>query len=110
MENCKECDAILQEYRIAYADFWEHASEQTRDACRALGELVRGTETDIRSVEGRLSTFQPMNAGQLNAAMVNTGIQYLGGSDPLKAAMLKKWQHQQATGHVVRLGIDPASL
>jgi len=42
--------------------------------------------------------------------MVNIGIQYLRGDDPLKASMLKKWQHQQATGHVVRLGIDPRSL
>jgi hypothetical protein len=45
MENsCEQCDAILLEYRIAYLDFWERASQETRDACKAVGELIGGSE------------------------------------------------------------------
>jgi hypothetical protein len=103
MQNCEECEAILRGYRIAYAEFWEQASEQTRDACRALAELLEGTGNGIQIDDGRLSKFQPMGADRLNAAIVNTGIRYLRGDDPLRAALLRKWQHQKATGHVVQL-------
>jgi hypothetical protein len=104
MENsCEQCDAILREYRIAYLDFWERASQETRDACKAVGELIGGSEVDLQRVEDRLPRFRPMTAQQLNIAAMKAGVRYLRGEDPLRHAMLKRWLHQQATGHFVHL-------
>jgi hypothetical protein len=105
MENCKECDAILQEYRMAYIDFLENASQETRDACKALGELIGGSAADMQSVEDRVPRFRPMSAEQLNAATVKAGMGYLRGDDRIRNAMLKKWQHQKATGHTAQLSL-----
>ena len=106
MENsCELCDAILREYRIAYLDFWERASEETRDACKAVGELIGGSEADLQRVEDRLPRFRPMTAQQLNIAAMKAGVRYsyIRREDPLRHAMLKRWLHQQATGHVVHI-------
>jgi hypothetical protein len=100
MENpCLECDVILREYRIAYLDFWERASQETRDACKALGELIGGSEADMQSVEDHLPRFRPMSGEQLNTAT----LRYFGGDDRIRDAILKKWLHQKATGHIVHL-------
>ena len=40
--SCEECEAITLEYRRAWLDFWLNASDETRDACRALWQLVAG--------------------------------------------------------------------
>lgn len=97
--SCHECEAILRDYRIAYLDFWERASQETRDACKALRELIGGSEADMQSVEDRLPWFRPMSAQQLNAA----NLKYFGGDERIRDAILKKWQHQKATGHIVHL-------
>jgi hypothetical protein len=101
--SCEKCDAILREYRIAYLDFWDRASQETRDACKALGELIGGSEADMQRVEDRLPRLRPMTAQQLNIATWKAGMGYLGGEDRIRDTMLKKWLHQKATGHVVRL-------
>jgi hypothetical protein len=88
--SCEECDAILRAHRIAYLDFWEKASPKTRDACRALGKLMEGSEADIQCVEENLPRFRSMSAEQLNTATLNAGLRYLRGEDPIKDAMLKK--------------------
>jgi hypothetical protein len=57
----------------------------------------------LQRVEDRLPRFRPMTADQLNFTAMKAGVRYLRREDPLKHAMLKKWLHQQATGHVVHL-------
>jgi hypothetical protein len=34
--SCAECESIALEYREACVAFWLNASEETRDACRAI--------------------------------------------------------------------------
>ncbi len=103
--SCEECDAILREYKIAYLDFWERASQETRDACKALRELIGGSEADMQSVEDHLPRFRPMSAEQLNTAALKVGVRYLRGEDRIGNAMLKKSLHQKATGHVGHLSV-----
>ena len=100
MENsCEQCNAILRECRIAYLDFWERASKETRDSCKALGKLIGGSEADMRVVEARLPRFRPMSAEKFNSATFS----YFPGEDRLRDAMLNKWRHQHATGHIVNI-------
>jgi hypothetical protein len=94
--SCKKCDAIFREYRIAYLDFRDRASQETRDACKALGELIGGLEADMQRVEDRLPRLRPMTAQQLNIATLKAGMGYLGGEDRVRDAMLKKWLRQKA--------------
>ena len=104
MDNsCEQCDAILRECRIAYLDFWERASQETRDACKALGRLIGGSESDMQTVEDLLPRFSPMCAEELNISTLKTGVRYLRGKDPFRDAMLKRWLHQQGTGHIVNI-------
>ena len=58
--SCEECAAITLEYRRAYLDFWLHASNETRDACRALAQLVAGgSEADVARTQELLTAPWP---------------------------------------------------
>ena len=93
---CEECQAIVMEYERACLDFWLNASEETRDACRAIRQLVTGgTEADVALAQQLLPSFKafrsPVNA---DAMMSYSGI------GPL---VYRKVQHEAKTGHYVRL-------
>jgi hypothetical protein len=38
--SCEVCKAIALKYKRAWLDFWLNASEQTRNGCRAIGQLL----------------------------------------------------------------------
>jgi hypothetical protein len=59
--SCDECEAIILEYRRACIEFWLNSSEETRDACRAIGQLVAGCrEADAAHAEELLRPFKPL--------------------------------------------------
>jgi hypothetical protein len=49
--RCRECEAIALEYKKACLDFWQNASEETREAWRVLRRLAGGTEDDVSRLE-----------------------------------------------------------
>jgi hypothetical protein len=58
--TCEECAAIVLEYERAYLEFWVNASEETREGCRAIGQLVTGgTEDDLARAHEVLRPFKP---------------------------------------------------
>ena len=119
--SCDECEAIILEYRRACIEFWLNSSDETRDACRAIGQLVAGCrEADAAHAEEVLRPFKPLTfeskmnrrAGLLEA--------YVGsGFDPLKAESVskgssriaelayRKLQHQFKSGHYVSFRFSP---
>jgi hypothetical protein len=102
---CEQCDAILREYQIAYLDFLESADQETREACQAVVRLLECSEAAMQSVEDILPRFHPMSAAELNTVAFKEGVRYWRGADRIKGAILKKWLHQKATGHVVNLRV-----
>ena len=93
---CEECQAILMEYEKACLDFWLNASEETRDACRAIRQLVTGgTEADVAHAQQLLPPFKtfesPVNA---DATM---------GPSRIGPLLYRKVQHEARTGHHVSL-------
>jgi hypothetical protein len=59
--SCDECEAIILEYRRACIEFWLNSSDETRDACRAIGQLVAGCrEADAAHAEELLRPFKPL--------------------------------------------------
>jgi hypothetical protein len=96
MQNsCKECDAIVREYRTACLDFWLGANQETRDACRSIVKLVEsGTEEDAVRVETHLRPFRPIYAARA---------EFYGGSTRIRDLIFRKIKHQSETGHYVNL-------
>jgi hypothetical protein len=99
--TCEECAAILLEYKRACFDFWLNASEETREGCRAIGQLVAGgTETDLARAQELLPPFKPFKP------YVNP---YAAMSPSRMAELIiRKYQHESKTGHYVSL--RPPSL
>jgi hypothetical protein len=99
--NCEECAAILLEYERTCLDFWLNASEETREGCRAIGQLVaRGTETDLARAQELLPAFRAFKP------YVNADARM----SPSRMASLwfRKFQHEARTGHY--LSLRPPSL
>lgn len=108
--SCNECEAIIVEYRRACIDFWLNASDETREACRAIGQLVAWCrEADADHAQELLRPFKPstfeskMNprAGLLEA--------YVGSGFDQRIAELayRKLQHQFKSGHYVSFRFSP---
>lgn len=94
--TCEECAAILVEYKRACLDFWMNASEETREGCRAIGQLVAGgTEADLAHARDVLPRFTPF------APYANPDARM----SPSRIAGLwfRRFQHQAKTGHYVPL-------
>ena len=93
---CEECQAIVMEYERACLDFWLNASEETRDACRAIRQLVTGgSEADVAHAQQLLPPFKafksPVNSdGRMGPSRIG----------PL---VYRKVQHEARTGHYVSL-------
>jgi hypothetical protein len=90
--SCEECAAIRLEYERVCLEFWEKASEETREGCRAIGQLVaRGTEADLARAHEMLPAFRPFQP-YVNpyASMSPSRMAELG---------LRKLKHEAKTGH-----------
>jgi hypothetical protein len=107
MESCRECEAILLEYRRAYRDFWLNASPETRKVYQSVANLIGGTEDDGVRLEGLVPPFRTVSAEQFFIEHRREGGPYLGTSDSerIRAVMGRKIQHQMATGHFVKFAI-----
>jgi hypothetical protein len=94
--TCEECAAILLEYERACLEFWLNASEETREGCRAIGQMITGgTEADVARAREVLPPFKPFTPyANADARM-----------SPSRMADLwvRKFQHAAKTGHYVRL-------
>jgi hypothetical protein len=121
--SCEECKAIALEYKRAWLDFWLNASEETRDGCRAIGQLFNGgSEADLARAQELLrpfksATFEP-NLNEpttLLEAYVGSVFDQVRGESVDKHSSLiselayRKLQHQFKSGHYVsfRLSLPP---
>ena len=111
MESCRECEAILLEYRRAYRDFWLNASPETRNLHQSVANLIEGTEDDVVRLEGLVPPFRTVSAEQLSIEHWREGGSYLGTSDSerIREMMGRKIKHQMATGHFVKFAIGEGS-
>jgi hypothetical protein len=112
MESCRECEAILLEYRRAYRDFWLNASPETRNVYKSVASLIGGTEEDVVRLEGLVTPFRTVSAEQLSTEYLREGCPYhLGTSDSkrIRDVIGRKIQHQMATGHFVKFAIGEGS-
>lgn len=97
--TCEECAAILLEYERACLEFWLNASEETREGCRAIRQMVAGgTEADLARAREILPPFKPFEP------YVNPYTEM----SPSRIALARKFQHEAKTGHYVSL--RPPSL
>ncbi len=94
--TCKECAAIRLEYQRACLEFWANASEETREGCRAIGQLVTGgTEDDLARAHEVLRPFKPFTAyANADARM---------SPSHMAGLWIRKFQHAAKTGHYVSL-------
>lgn len=91
--TCEECAAILLEYERACLDFWRNTSEEAREGCRAIGQLVtRGTEADLAHAHEVLPPFKPY--ANPDAFMSPSHMAGLG---------IRRLQHSAKTGHYLTL-------
>jgi hypothetical protein len=89
------------EYERACLDFWLNASEETRDACRAIRQLVAGgTEADVAHAHQLLSPFKAFKSPVNADAMMS--------SSRMGPLVYRKFQHEAKTGHYV--GLRPVGL
>ena len=111
MESCRECEAILLEYRRAYRDFWLNASPETRNLHQSVANLIGGTEDDVVRLEGLVPPFRTVSAEQVSIEYRREGGPYLGTSDSerIREVMGRKIKHQMATGHFVKFAIGEGS-
>jgi hypothetical protein len=103
MNSCRECEAILLEYRRAYADFWLNASPETRNVYQSVANLIGGTEEVVLRLEGLAPPFRIASADP-SMEHRSEGRPYLGtsGSERIREVMGSKIKHQMATGHFVK--------
>jgi hypothetical protein len=111
MDSCRECEAILLEYRRAYRDFWLNASPETRNVYQSVANLIGGTEEDVVHVEGLASPFRTLSAEQLSTEYQREAGRYMGTSDSkrIRDVIGRKIKHQMATGHFVQFVIAEGS-
>jgi hypothetical protein len=90
--TCEECAAIRLEYERACLEFWANASEEIREGCRAIGQLVAGgAEADLTRAHEVLPPFRPFEP------YVNP---YATMSPSCMAGLrTRKFQHEAKTGH-----------
>jgi hypothetical protein len=111
MESCRECEAILLEYRRAYRDFWLKASPETRNVYQSVANLIGGTEDDVVRLERLAPPFRIASAEHLSIEHRREGGPYLGtsGSERIRDVIGRKIKHQMATGHFVKFAIGEGS-
>ena len=119
--SCEECEAITLDYRRAYLDFWLNASDETREACRALWELVAGgSEADVARTQELLRPFKPATfelkrngrAAFLEAyagSAFDQGESVGKSSSRMQELAYRKLQHQLKSGHYVSFRPSPPS-
>jgi hypothetical protein len=109
--ECRECEAILLEYRRAYADFWLNASPETRNAFQSVARLIGGTEEDVLRLEVIAPPFPTLNTEHISMGDRRKGDPYLGtpGSEQIRNVIASKIKHQMATGHSVYFVIGEIS-
>jgi hypothetical protein len=94
--TCEECAAILLEYERAYLDFWRNASEETREGCRAIGQLLTGgTEADLDRAREVLPPFRPFTPYANPDARMSPS--------PMAGVAIRRLQHTAKTGHYLTL-------
>ena len=93
---CEECAAIVLEYERACIEFWANASEETREGCRAIGQMVAGgTEADLARASEVLRPFKPFTPyANADARM---------SPSRMAGLWVRKFQHAAKTGHYVSL-------
>jgi hypothetical protein len=107
MESCRECEAILLEYRRAYRDFWLNASPETRNLYQSVANLIGGAEEDVVRLEGLVPQFRTASAEQFPMDRWREGGPYGGtsGSERIRDVIGRKIKHQMASGHFVKFAI-----
>jgi hypothetical protein len=94
--TCEECAAIVLEYERACLEFWLNASEETREGCRAIGQMVAGgTEADVARASEVLRPFK------LFTPYVNADARM--SPSRMSGLWIRKFQHAAKTGHYVSL-------
>ncbi len=84
------------EYERACLDFWLNASEETRDACRAIRQLVAGgTEADVAHAHQLLAPFKAFKTPVNDDASMR--------ASRIGPLVYRKIQHEAKTGHHVSL-------
>jgi hypothetical protein len=111
MESCRECEAILLEYRRAYRDVWLNATPQTRNVYQSVAKLIGGTEDDVVRLEGLAPPFRTLSAEQFSIEHRREGGPNLGTSDSkrIRDVIGRKIRHQMTTGHFVKFAIGEGS-
>lgn len=111
MESCRECEAILLEYRRAYRDFWLNASPETRKVYQSVANIIGGTEEDVVRLEGVAPPFRTLTAEQFSTERWRQGGPYMGTSDSkrIRDVIGRKINHQRTTGHFVKFPIGEGS-
>jgi ribosomal protein L34E len=111
MESCRECEAILLEYRRAYRDFWLNATPEIRNVYQSVANLIGGTEEDVVRLEGLAPPFRTVSAEQFSVEHRREGGPYLGmsSSERIRDVIGRKIKHQMATGHFVKFAIGEGS-
>jgi hypothetical protein len=113
--SCEECEAIVLEYKRACLDFWLNANEETREGCRAIGQLISGgSEADVARAEELLRPFKPATfEPKMNEpttfleAYVGSAFDQVRGesvgkrSSRISEVAYRKLQHQFKSGHYV---------
>jgi hypothetical protein len=121
--SCEECEAIILEYQQACLVFWLNASKETRDGCRAIGQLVAGgSESDVTRAQELLrpfkaAIFEPKMTERraLLEAYVGSAFDQVGGesggkgSSRMAELVYRKLQHQFKSGHYVSFRPAPSS-
>jgi hypothetical protein len=119
--SCEECEAITLEYRRAWLDFWLNASDETRDACGALWQLVAGgSDADVARAQELLRPFKPATFAPKRNGRAAFLEAYVGsafdqgesvgkGSSRMQELAYRKLQHQFKSGHYVSFRPSPPS-
>jgi hypothetical protein len=93
---CEECEEIILEYKRACLEFWLNANQETRDACRAMGDLMGGG-SGTEAALGMLRPFEPFR-GPVSADETKV-------KTPLAEVVRRKLKHQAKTGHYVKFPV-----
>lgn len=82
--RCRECEAIVLEYRRASFEYWSNSSVELKEAWRFLRRLAGGSEDDVVRLE------------ELPRPKVT-------GSPKLAETNFRRDRHWSLTGHYVNL-------
>lgn len=100
---CEECEKIAHELEEALAELWLSSDENFRDAWRACGKLMGGTEEDMQRAEELFPKAR--NSQQAVASKLHE--YFFERNGRVVAAVYRKLTHLALTGHNVPYPVPP---